>query len=101
MPSKRTKTVLANTFALLGGTGIFVLILMFPWTVALAGPVLRESLFALMVVGGSLGFAYGLGFRAETGFFSFVLAPATVFVLISAALLWIACALALGPDALP
>lgn len=74
---------------------------MFPWTVALAGPVLRESLFALMVVGGGLGFAYGLGFRAETGVFGFVLAPATVFVVIAAALLWIACALALGPNALP
>ena len=98
MSSNRRLTLLANTLALLGGAGIFTLILMFPWTVALAGPVLRESLFALMVVGGSLGFAYGLGFRATTGFFGLVLSPLTVCIMIAAALAWISYALLVGPE---
>jgi predicted membrane protein len=98
MSSNRRLTLFANTVALLGGAGIFVLVLMFPWTIALAGPVARESLFALMVVGGTLGFAYGLGFRADTGFFGLVLSPLTVFVVIAAALTWIAYALLVGPE---
>lgn len=101
MPSNRKLNLLANTLALLGGASIFTLILLYPWTVALAGPVVRETLFALMVVGGALGFAYGLGFRAESGFFGFVLSPVTVFVVVVAALLWIAYALATGPQQLP
>ena len=101
MPSNRKLTILANTLALLGGAAISALILMYPWTVALAGPVIRESLFALMVAGGALGFAYGLGFRAENGFFGFVLSPITVFAVMTAALVWIAYALASGPQQLP
>jgi predicted membrane protein len=101
MPSNRKLNLLANTLALLGGAGIFALILMYPWTVALSGPVVRESLFVLMVLGGALGFAYGLGFRAETGIFGFILSPVTVFVVMAAALLWIAYALVTGPQQLP
>lgn len=98
MSPNRKLTLLANALALLGGAGIFVLILLFPWTIALAGPVIRESLFALMVVGGTLGFAYGLGFRAGTGFFGLILSPWTVFAVIAAALAWIAYALLVGPE---
>lgn len=101
MPLKRHRTLLSNALALLGGAAIFILILSFPWTVALSGPGFRESLFALMVLGGALGFGYGLGFRAKRGIFGFLLSPITVFTIISAALLWIAYALSIGPTHLP
>lgn len=101
MPSNPKLNILASALALLGGLAIFALVLAYPWTVALAGPVLRETLFALMVAGGALGFAYGLGFRAETGIFGFILSPVTVFAVLAAAILWLAYALATGPQQLP
>lgn len=101
MSPTRGQTLIVNALALLGGAGIFVLILLFPWTVALAGPVLRESLFALVVLGGALGFAYGLGFRARSGLFGFLLSPWVVFATILACLLWIAHAFSVGPTHLP
>ncbi|APZ43446.1 cyd operon YbgE family protein [Acidihalobacter ferrooxydans] len=87
---------LVNMLALCGGIAIFALVLMNPWTVATAPPGVRETLFALMVVGSALGFAYGLGFRAETGLFKWIFTPITVFTTILLALAWISYALSAG-----
>lgn len=101
MTAKPSANLLISALAIAGGAAIFALVLLYPWTVALSGPILRKVLFALMVISAGLGFVYGLGFRAGNGIISkLLLSPVMVLLLLAVSLAWIGYALSIGPAGL-
>ncbi len=93
---KRSLEFLVNFLCLAGGAAVFILVLSYPWTIASTPNGWRQTLFALMVISASLGFARGLGFRAQSGWLRILLSAPLVLALLAMALGWIAYALSIG-----
>lgn len=95
---KRSLEFLVNFLCLAGGATVFILVLSYPWTIASTPNGWRQTLFALMVISASLGFARGLGFRAQSGWLRILLSAPLVLALLALALGWITYALSIGYD---